>query len=90
MRVLSKYLAATTLTTGLLVGGYALLPGDASALAKPPVEKHPHIHRALRDLRHARQQLTEAIHDYDGHRAEALADVDRAIKQCEVCLKTGH
>jgi hypothetical protein len=88
MRSFHKYLGAASLTAGLLFGGVALLPGDSPVLAKPPiVERHPHIHKALRELKRARRELATATHDFSGHRAAALAQVDQAIKQCDICLK---
>jgi hypothetical protein len=48
---------------------------------------HPHIHRALEELRESRHELKEANHDFGGHRKEALEAVDVAIKQLELALK---
>jgi hypothetical protein len=48
---------------------------------------HPEIHDALASLRHAREQLEHAAHDFGGHRADALRATDEAIHQLEICLK---
>jgi hypothetical protein len=48
---------------------------------------HPEIRDALNSLRHAREHLAKASHDYHGHREEAVHAVDEAIHQLEICLK---
>jgi hypothetical protein len=64
-----------------------------SAAATQPVTPtatpadHPEIHDALNSLRHAREHLAHASHDYHGHREEAVRAVDEAIRQLEICLK---
>jgi hypothetical protein len=69
-------------------------PNTASASAVPAPEPakaapadHPEIHDALNSLRHAREHLEHAAHDYGGHRADALRATDEAIRQLEICLK---
>jgi acyl-CoA reductase-like NAD-dependent aldehyde dehydrogenase len=68
----------------------ALLSLPQSARTAPPPERHPHIHAAVEALREAREELKSAAHDFCGHRAEALEQVDRAIKQlheAEACAR---
>jgi esterase/lipase superfamily enzyme len=48
---------------------------------------HPHLHHAIHELREARTELQDAKHDFGGHRAKALRDVDYAIEQLELALK---
>jgi len=60
-----------------------------SAQAAPEGERHPAIHRALKELREARRELKDAAHDFHGHREDALKAVDAAIEQLEICLKNG-
>jgi hypothetical protein len=48
---------------------------------------HPHIHRAIRELKHAREELREARHNFGGHREQALRDVNYAIDQLELALR---
>ena len=73
---------------GLLAGGLALpLAVGRPAQAQEKKERHPHIHRALEELREAKKELKEADHDFGGHRAEALKAVDHAIEQLEKALK---
>jgi hypothetical protein len=50
-------------------------------------ERHPAIRAAIRSLARARQDLKVAKHDFGGHRVAALAAVDSAMKQLEICLK---
>jgi len=57
-----------------------------SARTAPPPEPHPHIRAALNQLREAREDLKTAAHDFCGHRAEAVEQVDRAINQLQAAL----
>jgi hypothetical protein len=50
-------------------------------------EFHPHLHRAIHELKEARVELKEAKHDFGGHRERAIKDVDYAIEQLELALK---
>jgi hypothetical protein len=61
-------------------------PAVAPAAPATP-EPHPQIRAAIASLRHAKEHLEHAAHDFGGHRVEAIASVDRAIEQLEVCLK---
>jgi F0F1-type ATP synthase membrane subunit b/b' len=76
------------LAGGLFLASAGLLP---TALMPPavarPDERHPHIRRALAELREAKQELEKADHDFGGHRAEAVKAVDQAIRQLEKALK---
>jgi hypothetical protein len=68
----------------LAVGAACLFPaGTLRAGAKP----HPHIHHALYELREARTELTEAAHDFGGHRKAAVRAVNAAIVQLEKALQ---
>jgi len=55
--------------------------------AAPVPADHPEIRDALGSLRHAREHLEHAAHDFGGHRVEALRATDEAIRQLEICLK---
>ncbi|MGH9714318.1 MAG: hypothetical protein ACRD5M_13555 [Candidatus Acidiferrales bacterium] len=59
----------------------------AAAAAAPAAEHHPEIHEAIGSLRHAREHLEHAAHDFGGHRVEAIKSIDEAIHQLEICLK---
>ena len=63
----------------LTVAGIALgLLAAGRASAEP---KHPHMHRALHEMREAHKELKEARHDFGGHREKALEALDAAIKE---------
>ncbi len=55
--------------------------------APPPPEPHPHIRAALNELREARTELQTASHDFCGHRAAALKQVDVALQQLRQALE---
>jgi hypothetical protein len=56
---------------------------DAEVSAQSKSHHHPHLHRALQELRQAHHNLKAANGNFGGHRAEALRDVDSAIRQVE-------
>lgn len=67
-------------------------PVTASANAAPTAaaaaeEHHPQIQEAIGALRHAKEHMEHAAHDFGGHRGEALRATDEAIRQLEICLK---
>jgi hypothetical protein len=83
---------ALLVSAGLILGGVGVgtFLSPTTVLAKPDKdekERHPHIHRAIAELREARKELKEADHDFKGHRDEAVEEVDKAIRQLEICLK---
>jgi hypothetical protein len=51
-------------------------------------QEHPyhHLHHALWELRDARKEVTEAKHDFGGHREKALVAINDAIKQLDLVL----
>jgi len=55
----------------------AAAPLALIAAAMP--ERHPHIDEALEAMRSAKHHLESAEHDFRGHRAKAIEDLDRAI-----------
>jgi hypothetical protein len=84
-----KYARALLVSSGLILGGVGIGAYDLcnTAVARDKDEHHPHIRKALEELREARRELKEADHDFKGHREEALESVDKAIRQLEVCMK---
>ena len=92
-------LASLLLTFALLTSTPAAphktnVPATPAANAQPatpaaaaPAEPHPQIKDALAALRHAKEHMEHAAHDFGGHRVEALRATDEAIKQLELCLK---
>ncbi len=70
-------------TAGLAaLAATALLPSRAAA-----EERHPRLRKAIDALKDAREYLDKADHDFNGHRKEAIEDIDRAIDQLEKCAK---
>ena len=61
-----------------------------SARTAPPPERHPRIHAAIEALREAREELKSAAHDFCGHRAEALEQVDHAMRQLHEAEACDH
>jgi hypothetical protein len=49
-------------------------------------ERHPHIDEALESMRAAKHHLESAEHDFNGHRAKAIAHLDRAIHEAKICM----
>lgn len=58
----------------------------AAAAAAVP-EKHPNIQDALGAMRTARHHLEIAPAEFHGHRAKAIAHLDQAIAEAEMCEK---
>lgn len=50
-------------------------------------ENTPHLGRALKELRLARNHLDNAKHDFGGHKANALKAIDDAIAQIQLAMK---
>jgi hypothetical protein len=64
----------------------AATPQPAAAPAAVP-EPHPEIREAIESLRHAKDHLEHAAHDFGGHRVEAIKAIDEALHQLNDCLK---
>jgi hypothetical protein len=62
-------------------------PAPAPEPANAVPADHPEIHDAINSLRHAREHLDHAAHDFGGHRVEAIRAIDEALHQLDVCLK---
>jgi hypothetical protein len=71
--------------TGLALAAAAFLPSRAAA--DKDEERHPHIRRAIEELREAKKDLENADHDFGGHRKEASEAIDVALKQLRICLE---
>jgi hypothetical protein len=51
------------------------------------LQEHPRIAHALIELHRTREYLEKAPHDFGGHKAAAVKQVDEAIKQLHAALK---
>jgi hypothetical protein len=60
-------------------------PKAQPAAAAP--EMHPEIHDALDALERAKAHLHDAKHDFGGHRVDAIAAINAAERQLNICLK---
>lgn len=54
---------------------------------KAAAEQHPHILAAIQELKDAKHELQTAAHDFGGHRVDAIAAVDNAVKQLQLALQ---
>ncbi len=63
---------------GMMMGLLTFLAVASPALAK---EKYPNLDKAIHALEAAKGDLNKAPHDFGGHKADALAACDEAIKQ---------
>jgi hypothetical protein len=66
-----------------------LVAGIVASLAFTPatIEPHPHLAAAITELVAARKELQTAAHDFGGHRVEAIAAIDNALKQLRLAQK---
>jgi hypothetical protein len=49
-------------------------------------EPHPEIRAAIRSLERAKDHLQHAAHDFGGHRVDAIAAIDAALRQLHIAL----
>jgi hypothetical protein len=78
MKNFTRALALMTMTIALAFPSVA--PASSSA------QRHPEIHEAIIALRHAREHVTTANHDFGGHRVDALRSIDEAVHQLQTCM----
>ena len=50
-------------------------------------ERHPEMMKALRALENAKRDLSNAAHDFGGHRVKALEHTEAAIAEVKEALK---
>ena len=63
------------------------LPSRANAAAP---QRYPEMHIALHHLEQARDALTNAAHDFKGHRVKALEHTSKAIDEVNKALEAGE
>jgi hypothetical protein len=85
VRVRALLVLATVI--GLGVGLMAYSGYSQAQASSDQCEKHPHIQKALDELRDARKELKEADHDFGGHRVKAIEAIDGSIEQLKKCLE---
>jgi hypothetical protein len=89
-----KFAAVLSLVAVTAVTSRTSVPAaarDASAFLVPvpvnPQEAHPRIHAAINALSAAAAELKAAPHDFNGHRADALKAIDKALAQLNLCMQ---
>jgi hypothetical protein len=94
-KVLMSLLFSVIFLTGY---SYAQTPAPAAAPAAAPVAEapetvkpahhvhNPEIHKALKKLRGAKEDLEKAAHDFGGHKAKAMAAINHAIEELQAAL----
>ena len=90
---MKKVLMSLLFGTFILAGTcFAQAPSPAQAPAGPvaPVavkpahhEHHPEVHKAMRKLRGAKQDLEKAEQEYGGRKAKAIEAIDKALEARE-------
>jgi hypothetical protein len=87
--VLTALIVAVAFSVSMPATSKAAMPTPAASAvpANPIPPDHPEIRDAIASLRHAKEHMEHAAHDYGGHRVEALRATDEAIHQLEICLK---
>lgn len=75
-----------SVAVALMVALFSLPVGVSAAVDN---DNQPHMQAALQALRQAEQQLKDAAHNKNGHRAEALRLTQDAIRQVEMGIKAG-
>ena len=53
-------------------------------------QRYPELRGALRHLEQARDNLTNAAHDFHGHRAKALEHTNKAIEEVNKGIEAGE
>ncbi len=80
MRRTASGVVVASLLIGLVVGAAPV------AVAQQKTERHPHLHAAMRALRHAATQLEKAPPEFGGHRAKAIELIKQAEQQLQEAL----
>jgi hypothetical protein len=90
-KILVMFIFAAFILTGLCFA-QTTVPAPVAASAKPAVavhhEHHPEIHKAMRKLKAAKEDLEKAEHDYGGHRVKAIEAINHAIQELKEALES--
>jgi len=90
MNKLIGALSVATIVAGFTVGAYAQntpqiiinVPGSQPAPApQPQIDHHPEIHAAMEKIKHAKEDIDHASHDYGGHKEKAKRLLDAAQEE---------
>jgi len=69
-----------------MVVGMMLCIGTLTLSAQNERAMHPRIAAAIDALKDARAYMTEAPHDFGGHKAGAIQACDKAIRQLQLAM----
>ena len=78
------------LSLGLTLGLFfscLVLSSHTPTVAREPGEKHPVLHKALKDLHDANKRLKALKPHFDGHREKAIKHIDEAIVEIKKAIK---
>ena len=95
--LMSAAAGGTVALMAAAAGAFASTPTARSAVLPPLVvtatpavkhqaEPHPEIRAAIHSLERAKDHLEHAAHDFGGHRVDAIAAIDVALKQLRLAL----
>lgn len=78
----------------LTAPGFAQTPSPAAAPAAPAEtikpamhhERHQELHKAMRKLRGAKEELEKAANDYGGHKLKAIEAINTALAELRAAL----
>jgi len=95
---MNKVLMSLLFGAFILTGpGFAQTPPPAQGpAASAPVpatarpahhDRNPEVHKAMRKLRGAKQELEKAAHDYAGHRVAAIGYINQALVELRAALE---
>jgi hypothetical protein len=91
-KVLLSLLFSAFILTGISFA-QAPVPAEApvapaAATMKPAhhMMHNPEIHKAIRKLRGAKEDLEKAAHDFGGHKAKAIAAINGAIAELQAAI----
>jgi hypothetical protein len=85
--MLTAMVLALTFSTAIPASMAAPKPQPAAAAPAPAPAMHPEIRDALDSLERAKVHLHDARHDFGGHRVDAIAAIDAAERQLNICMK---
>jgi hypothetical protein len=80
-------LAALSLLTTACDSAVQLFKGKVRT--EPQAASNQHLHQAIQVLRSAKLTLEKADHDYDGHRAAAVREINASVRQLRLALEHG-
>ena len=91
---MKKILMSLLFTAFFLTGTcFAQTPPSAQVPIAAPVavkpvhhERHAEVHKAMRKLRGAKQDLEKATSDYAGHKAKAMEAINKALEELRAAL----